>query len=106
MPRHNRINWFKSDSSSQLLALALLREENLEVSPTTLQEETVDLHCSWEGLESGIGHAVGLAMLVDDGSVEVIMMFAGCPTAMGLWCECEWSLQKDCVERCDLQKGR
>lgn len=30
------------------------------------------------------GHAVGLVMLVDVDSVEEIMMFAGCLTAMGL----------------------
>ena len=69
-------------------------------------QETAELQHSWGLPQHAVGHAVDLAILMDVGSVEGIMMFADCLTARELWREIGWSLRRDYVERCDPLKVR
>lgn len=91
--RHDRINFVRIESSSQLAAHASPRVESREEFPIFLQEGTAECHCFL---------TVGQVMMVELDSVEEIMMFAGCPAEKVQWYESEWSFRRgfDCVGKC------
>lgn len=74
--RHDRIEFVRIGSSSQLAAHASPHVESREVFPTFLQEESVDCHCFL---------IVGRVMRVGLDSVEEIMMFVGCLAEKVQW---------------------
>ena len=91
--RHDRINFVRIESSSQLAAHASPHVESREVFPTFLQEGSADSHCSL---------TVGQVMMVGLDSVEEIMMFVGCLAEKVQWYESVWSFRRgfDCVGKC------
>lgn len=91
--RHDRIEFVRIESSSQLAAHASRHVKSREVFPTFLQKESADCHCFL---------TVGRLMMVGLDSVEEIMMFVGCLAEKVQWYESVWSFRRgfDCVGKC------
>lgn len=101
--RHNRINCVKIDPSSLLVVHVSPRVESREGFLTNPWEESVDCHCSSECPGHSVSYVDGQVMMVELGSAEGIVTFAGCLMEMELWCESEWSCRRDCAGKPDLR---